>query len=225
LDWLIIAGTQENEASALPRLLERFPATQVLWTGNVQASYSARQLDLWLAEHGIPVAQAEAGQKLNLGDEAFIEVTAVGERGSTLVVEWKNFRMVLPIGIDAETMANLEQGESLAPADVLLLADSGYAPSNTSNWIANLNPQLTILSVAAGDPDGLPDAETLENLAGRSLLRTDRNGWISISTDGERMRVHVEREAAQEIEVTLEPRQVSPGNLGNGLNKITNAGQ
>jgi beta-lactamase superfamily II metal-dependent hydrolase len=49
------------------------------------------------------------------------------------------------------------------------------------------------LSVAAGDPDGLPDATTLAALAGRSLLRTDRNGWIDVKTDGKQMWVRVEK--------------------------------
>jgi hypothetical protein len=50
-----------------------------------------------------------------------------------------------------------------------------------------------VLSVAAGDPDGLPAEELLESLEGYSLLRTDRSGWISVITDGYEMRVEVER--------------------------------
>ena len=34
----------------------------------------------------------------------------------------------------------------------------------------------------------------LEALKGYQLLRTDYNGWISIATDGEQMRVEVEKE-------------------------------
>jgi beta-lactamase superfamily II metal-dependent hydrolase len=56
-----------------------------------------------------------------------------------------------------------------------------------------LNPKLVVLSVAAGDEDGLPDQEVLDSLEGYSLLRTDRNGWIDVSTDGVEMRVTVER--------------------------------
>ena len=51
-----------------------------------------------------------------------------------------------------------------------------------------------LLSVAAGDPDGLSDPATLEALQGYNLLRTDRNGWIELSTDGNQMWVEVGRE-------------------------------
>ena len=77
--------------------------------------------------------------------------------------------------------------------DALLQAESGYAPANPPEWIARLRLGVALLSVYAGNHRGLPDAETLKALAGYSLLRTDRNGWIEISTDGERMWVEVDR--------------------------------
>ena len=40
---------------------------------------------------------------------------------------------------------------------------------------------------------GLPSSETLDLLQGYNLLRTDHNGWIELSTDGENMWVGVER--------------------------------
>jgi beta-lactamase superfamily II metal-dependent hydrolase len=50
-----------------------------------------------------------------------------------------------------------------------------------------------VLSVAAGDPNGLPSQDVLDSLDGYSVLRTDRNGWITVITDGEKMRVEIER--------------------------------
>ena len=42
-----------------------------------------------------------------------------------------------------------------------------------------------MLNVKAGDENGMPDEETLKAIEGYPLLRTDQNGWIHISTDGE----------------------------------------
>jgi hypothetical protein len=60
-------------------------------------------------------------------------------------------------------------------------------------WVANLNPRLVLLSVSARDGQGRPAPEMLEIIQGYNLLRTDRNGWIELSTDGEGMWVEVER--------------------------------
>ncbi|MFN8384274.1 MAG: ComEC/Rec2 family competence protein [Anaerolineales bacterium] len=193
LDWLIIASTDEEQLSALPRIVERYVPENVLWSGNAQASFSAQLLDKYFAEQGIPVSRAETGQRLELGGGAFIEVQAAGPRGSVLLIQDGNFRTLLPIGLDEGTLESLEFGNSIGKVDVLLLADSGYAPSNPPDMFENLNPQLVVLSVAAGDPDGLPSQDVLESLDGYSLLRTDRSGWIDVSTDGTEMRVTVER--------------------------------
>ena len=87
----------------------------------------------------------------------------------------------------------MSAGASIGPVNVLLLADSGYAPSNPPDWIANLNPELVLLSVGAADKNGLPDGSVLESVKGYDLLRTDQNGWIEITTNGEKMWVSVER--------------------------------
>ena len=118
---------------------------------------------------------------------------AAGPRGSVLLIQYKNFRALLPIGLSDGTLEELEFGNTIGKVDVFLLADSGFELSNPPDMIQNLNPQLTILSVAAGDPDGLPAQSVLESLDGYSLLRTDRSGWITVSTDGDTLHVEVER--------------------------------
>jgi beta-lactamase superfamily II metal-dependent hydrolase len=110
-----------------------------------------------------------------------------------LLLEWQGFRALLPIGMNFDTMTELEQGEKIGTVTTLLLADSGFASLNPPEWIASLHPQLAILSVAAGDPDGLPAQSVLDELSGITLLRTDQNGWIEISTDGATMHVKVEK--------------------------------
>ena len=91
-------------------------------------------------------------------------------------------------------LEELKYGADIETVSVLLLGDSGYAPINPPDWITNLNPQLIILSVAAGDPDGLPNEGTLNAIEDYSLLRTDYNGWIEVATDGSEMWVQVERQ-------------------------------
>jgi len=93
-----------------------------------------------------------------------------------------------------EALDELREGASIGPVSVLSLADSGYAASNPPEWIANLNPELVVLSVAAADQNGMPDREVLETVQDYELLRTDQNGWIEITTNGKQMWVNVERQ-------------------------------
>ena len=68
----------------------------------------------------------------------------------------------------------------------LLRTAGSYAPLNPPEWVARWRPQVVLLSVAAGDQYGRPEAETLEALEGYTLLRTDQNGWIELTTLGSR---------------------------------------
>ena len=76
------------------------------------------------------------------------------------------------------------------PAGLALRGEQGHI---YIRGIEALHPQLILLSVDATDRRGLPDPETLEVVQGYPLLRTDRNGWIHLATDGERMWVEAER--------------------------------
>jgi competence protein ComEC len=193
LDWLVIAAAGEGQTGGLPRNLERFPPENVLWAGPAQGSYPARDLQARFIEMDLHVVPAKRGQILDLGDGANLQILANGERGAVLLLKWGSFRALLPIGLDFEMLESLQSRNESGEVTALLLAESGYAPVNPKEWIDKLNPKVVLLSVAAGDPEGLPSPETLEAIEGYNLLRTDRNGWIKLSTDGEQMWIEVER--------------------------------
>jgi competence protein ComEC len=193
LDWLVIAGTDEEDIAALPRILERYPPDAVLWSGNREASFSSRVLNEYLSLQDTQVTNAEPEQVLDLGDGATINVLTAGPRGAVLLLEWENFRALLPIGMSFEALDELHEGADIGPVSLLSLADSGYAPSNPPEWIANLNPELILLSVSAADENGMPDREVMEVVKDYDVLRTDLDGWVEVTTDGKQMWVNVER--------------------------------
>jgi competence protein ComEC len=193
LDWLVVAATEEEDLAALPRVIERYPPDAVLWSGNRQASFSSRVLNEYLSLRDIRVTNAEPEQVLDLGDGATLKVLTTGPRGAVLLIEWEKFRALLPIGMSFEALDELRSGADVGPVSVLSLADSGYAASNPSEWIANLNPELVLLNVSAADENGMPDGEVMELVRDYELMRTDQNGWVEVTTDGRQMWVNVER--------------------------------
>ena len=66
--------------------------------------------------------------------------------------------------------------------DMTIIAHGSAAPippSNPPEWIYNLHPQVAVLSVAAGDESGLPDAPTA---AAASIAATPYNRRIGRCT-------------------------------------------
>lgn len=193
LDWLVVAASGEEQVAALPPLIERSPPHQVLWAGAMDGTQAARRLQEQLNQAGIEPIALQTGHNLDLGEGAWLRTLAVGRRGAVLLLEWGDFRALLPMGIDFDLLDNLQADPRLNQITAFLLADSGYAPSNPPEWIEKLHPQVTLLSVAAGDREGRPDPDVLDALKDYTLLRTDRDGWIELTTDGEQLWVEVEK--------------------------------
>ena len=76
LDWLVVAGTSSEQIAALPDLLLRFNPDQALWAGAPLGTAAARDLQTALGQAAIPIHTAEAGQVLDLGQGARLEVLA-----------------------------------------------------------------------------------------------------------------------------------------------------
>ena len=193
LDFLVVGDPREGQIGALPVVIERFIPDNLLWSGPVAASRSARSLREKATAAGTTIIPASLGQSLELGGGASLRVLAAGRRGAVFCLEWDNFRALLPVGANFEELEALRWGGAVGPVTALLLADQGLASTNPPEWITNLDPQVILLSVSEGNWKGLPSPETLAAVYGRNLLRTNLNGWIQISTDGEQMWVEVER--------------------------------
>jgi beta-lactamase superfamily II metal-dependent hydrolase len=128
----------------------------------------------------------------DLGEDSKLNILAVSERGAILSIERGSFKVILPVGVDFDTLDELEKGPDIGPVTALLLSESGYAPSNPPAWLAKVKPGLVIISVKAGDPNGLPTADLLEELSDFNVARTDFNGWIDLSSDGKQIWVTAE---------------------------------
>jgi competence protein ComEC len=190
LDWLVVANPADEHIAALPRVVERFPAGQVLWAGDTYTSRSARALQPVFSREGVEVVPARAGQILDMGGGCRLRVLASYRSGAMLLLEWREFRMLIPSGASLMDLETVVDPGLLRPLSALMLADGGYEPANPADVIRSLEPGLVIISVAPADNKGRPSVDGLE---GYTVLRTDRNGWVRITTDGEVMWVEAAR--------------------------------
>ena len=80
LDALVVAGPTDDRLEALPGTLERFLPKTVLWAGPTNSSRSSRLLQELLVARGITPEQSQAGQELDLGDGAVLQVLYTGSQ-------------------------------------------------------------------------------------------------------------------------------------------------
>jgi competence protein ComEC len=135
----------------------------------------------------------------------------VNDDSVVLLVEYAGFRAVLAgdAGIGAEEALRSRIG----PVDLLKVGHHGSRTSSGATWLSELSPRLAIVSVGANSY-GHPAREVLDRLGAHhaSIWRTDREGTISVVTDGRQVRV-TGRRRAMTLELPAVPadhRDLSP---------------
>jgi competence protein ComEC len=72
---------------------------------------------------------------------------------------------------------------------VLKVSHHGSKTSTTSQFLAAVDPEVAVISVGEDNPFGHPSPEVLERLIDRlgedNVYRTDKDGTIEFTTDGE----------------------------------------
>ncbi len=192
IDWVILSGTGREQIEALAGGLDRFPAGGLI-VAAPPGGRAYRQVVELFRQAERPVVEAAEGTWLDLGRGARLTFAARGDRGAILLVEHGRARVVLAPAADSGLTGESRISRRLEGVTAALLPDGGSASANPATWLAALSPRLTILSLEAGNRRELPAMETVEALTGSRLLRTDLNGWVRLSTDGERLWVNIER--------------------------------
>jgi competence protein ComEC len=193
LDTLIVAAPGDDHLGGLPALLDRYHFRQAVLTQAPGRSSARGALLTRLNQAGVSLVSAADHPVLDLGVGIRLRALADTDQGSVWRLEWDRFSLLLGPGLDADAEAALLRQGLVQPATALLLAQGGASGANSAAWLAAVNPQVVLISVAEGNAAGNPTPDVLARLLGRNVLRTDRQGAITLETDGEQLWVTVER--------------------------------
>jgi competence protein ComEC len=99
--------------------------------------------------------------------------------------------------LTADAESNVTLRVPLPEAEVLKVAHHGSADEGLDSLLERVRPRLALISVGAGNDYGHPAPSTVRALAaarGLTTYRTDRDGRVSIDTDGRGLWVVAEHE-------------------------------
>jgi competence protein ComEC len=196
IDLMVLTHAQDDHVTGLIEVMERYDVRGVLWNGQAGETAAFRALSEAMTGQALPVAIAQAGQVVELGDGAYIEVLhpqpalLVGTEDDLnnnavvlrLVYGEVSFLLTGDIEVDGEK-AILDAGHDVS-ATVLKVAHHGSDGATTQPFLDATAPSIAVVSAGAGNPFGHPSPSLRLRLSGVPLLRTDLNGTVSFETDG-----------------------------------------
>jgi len=109
-----------------------------------------------------------------------------------LLASYGDVDVLLPADAETDVTARLRS----QPVEILKVGHHGSGDPGLERELRELRPALAVVSCGRGNPYGHPHPQTLAALAtvpGLVLHRTDRDGRITVLTDGERIEVRTQR--------------------------------
>jgi competence protein ComEC len=146
---------------------------------------------------GVPVVLARAGQRFRIGD---LRVRILWPSGDAPLGDDPNNHATVLVAsygtVDALLTADAEGDVTVPlrppPVEILKVAHHGSADSFLPRLLELVRPRVAVVSVGDGNDYGHPTPATLAALAaypGLAVYRTDRDGRVTIETDGEHISV------------------------------------
>ena len=203
LDVVALTHGHQDHLGGLSAILENFRVGR-LWIGREVTSAGLAALEEHARERRVPIEHELRGKSFSWeGVEGSIlwpetasgDVAQSAKNNDSLVLKLKygNLGVLLPGDAEKEAEREIlaENDAEDIQADVLKVGHHGSKNSSTPEFLAAVRPRVGIISAGEDNPYGHPSRELLERLesAGVRILRTDRDGAVSVLTDGVRMEI------------------------------------
>ncbi len=206
IDLLALTHPQQDHISGLIDVLQHYNVRQAVGTAMVASTAAYQEWRALIADEQIPYHEAMAGESIDLGGGATMLVLGpdaesfasanMNDTSLVLKISWDNVSFLLTGDIQAfGEGALLDSGADLH-ATVLKVPHHGSGTSSTVAFLDAVQPQIAVVSVGANNPYHHPSPIVIDRLAqdGSMVLRTDQEGTVSMSTDGEHLWIDTQRE-------------------------------
>jgi competence protein ComEC len=200
LDAVILSHAHLDHYGGIPAVLDRVGVERFLEPGQPVNDPGYLSLLDRVEEEGAKWGALRRGDTLRVdGVELIVLHPDAGwgewgldlnEDSAVLLLRYGDFEAVLAgdAGLPAERLL----GGWVGDIEVLKVGHHGSAGSTGVEWLAELRPEVAVISVGRGNRYRHPSGEALARLAasGAEVWRTDEGGTVELWTDGRRVRVH-----------------------------------
>jgi competence protein ComEC len=200
LDLLVVTHAQADHDGGAAAVLRAMPVGLVLDGRDGVRDSSGLRMAAQAARRSVRTIGARAGEVLRVGAIALRVLWPASGRGSADAGADPNQRAIVAEAdaagvrtlLTADAESDVLAGLDLGPVDVLKVSHHGSADPGLPALLQRLRPRLAAIEVGRHNVYGHPAAATVRALlgAGASLVRTDRDGSVSVEPAAGTLRIH-----------------------------------
>jgi competence protein ComEC len=194
VDLLVATHPHADHIGGLVDILENLPVTKVVTNGVSTTTLTYEHFLDAIAAAQATYVEAKRGDKLELGAFSFDVLSPAGSSSDadlndgSLVLRLVDGGVAFLFTGDAEATAEagmLAAGQNVQ-AQILKIGHHASRTASSPAFLAAVRPKIAVYCAETGNEYGHPHAETLAALAavGATVYGTDRNGTVSVTTDG-----------------------------------------
>lgn len=191
---VVATHPHEDHIGGLDAVIQSIPTEQVYMSNGTSTTKTFEDFIAAVNSSGAKKIRTKSGVKLDVSGISGVFLAP----NSNQYEDLNNYSTVLKITYgkvsflfagDAQALSEeeiLRSGQNLA-ATVLKIGHHGSSTSTTSTFLKAVSPKYAVISVGVNNDYGHPAPETLNKLAtaGVQVYRTDQDGTIVATTDGE----------------------------------------
>ena len=198
LMWLAVTHGDRDHAGGATAVAQDLDPREI-WEGvPVSSVAELARLREWATAHGAAWRTVHAGARLDLGP---VRIDAIhppppdwerprvrNDDSLVIRIRYGNFDALLTGDAGAEFERSLPLDLQSSGIRVLKAGHHGSRSSTSAELVQSMRPQVALISVGGGNLFGHPAGDVITRLqaAGTEVFRTDRDGAITVETDGVR---------------------------------------
>jgi len=197
IEVLVLSHPHADHVGGLIAILENMGVDGAVTNCQDHSSTVYQTFKDLLATKAIPTVCARDGDSLAWG--SYISATVVNppdplmtapdpinNNSVVLRISYDTIDFLFTGDIESEAEAGILGRGRTVEAEILKVAHHGSGSSSTTLFLAQVAPEIAVISVGASNPYDHPDPEALQRLrdAGAAIYRTDLHGTIVVTTDG-----------------------------------------
>lgn len=212
LDYVFGTHPHEDHIGSLDTVINEFDIDNIYMPKKEHTSKTFEDVLTAILEKDMKVTAPVSGETIDFNGVK-VEILApvkeyddLNNNSIILKVTSGNISFLFTGDAEAESENDILSKNFDLDSDILKVGHHGSDTSTTEDFLDSVSPGIAIISVGADNSYGHPDKTTIEKLNKRNIeiYRTDLNGTIIISTDGETISINFDKKEGSKKQNFLE---------------------